>query len=79
LLAEVWTYKTTGPIIVKDDVKLDLQGGKILSVLSGTNDYGMRLRNRAQVCNGEIEVQSSGSPGSNTGIHSPVLIGPLSW
>jgi len=71
------TYKTTGPIIVKDDVKLDLQGGKILSVLSGMNDYGVRLRNRAELCNGEIEVQSSGSPGSQSGIHSPVLIGPL--
>ena len=71
------TYKTTGPIIVKDDVKLDLQGGKILSVLSGTNDYGVRLRNRAEVCNGEIEVQSSGSPGSQAGIHAPIVIGPF--
>jgi hypothetical protein len=71
------TYKTTGPIIVKDDVKLDLQGGKILSVLSGSNDYGVRLRNRSEVCNGEIEVQSSGSPGSQAGIHAPLVIGPF--
>ena len=71
------TYRTTSPIIVKDDVTLDLQGGKILSVLSGTNDYGVRLRNRSQVCNGEIEVQSSGTPGSQAGIHAPLLIGPL--
>lgn len=71
------TYKTTSPIIIKDDVKLDLQGGKILSVLSGTNDYGVRLRNRAEVCNGEIEVQSSGSPGSQAGIHAPLVIGPF--
>jgi hypothetical protein len=71
------TYKTTGPIIVKDDAKLDLQGGKILSVLSGANDYGVRLRNRAEVCNGEIEVQSSGSPGSQAGIHAPLVIGPF--
>jgi hypothetical protein len=71
------TYKTTGPIIVKNDVTLNLQGGKILSVLSGANDYGVRLRNRAEVCNGEIEVQSSGSPGSQAGIHAPLVIGPF--
>jgi hypothetical protein len=71
------TYRTTGPIIVKDDVTLDLQGGKIRAVLSVDIDYGARVRNRAVICNGEIEVQSSGSPGSQVGYHAPIMVGPF--
>jgi len=71
------TYRVTSPIIIKDDVKFDLHGGKILSVLSGASDYGVRLRNRSEICNGEIEVQSSGTPGSQAGFHSPVVVGPF--
>ena len=71
------TYRVTSPIIIKDDVKFDLHGGKILSVLSGASDYGVRLRNRSEICNGEIEVQSSGTPGSQAGFHSPIVVGPF--
>ena len=71
------TYKTTGPIIVKDDVGLDLQGGTIVAVLSGANDYGVRLRNRSAIRNGAIDVQSSGSPSSSAGYHAPIVIGPF--
>ena len=71
------TYKTTGPIIVKDDVKLDLQGGKITPVLLNANDYGLRLRNRSTLCSGEIAVQSIGVPSSQAGFHAPLVIGPF--
>jgi hypothetical protein len=71
------TYKTTGPIIVKDDVTLDLQGGKIIPTLTNSNDYGVRLRNRSTVCSGEISVQSVGAPGSQAGLHAPLVIGPF--
>ena len=71
------TFNTSSPLIVKDGVTLDLEGGKILAALSGANDCGVRLRNYAAVCNGEIKVQSSGSPGSQGGIHAPVLVGAL--
>lgn len=71
------TYRVTSPLVIPDDVTFDLQGGKILSALSGSNDYGVRLRNRSNLCNGEIEVSSTGSPGSQAGIHAPILIGPL--
>lgn len=71
------TYRSNSPIIIKDDVQVNLEGGKFLFVISGSNDYGIRLRNRAEVCNGEIEIQSSGSPGSQAGIHAPVVIGPF--
>ena len=67
----------TAGLIVKDDVTLDLDGGKLTFNLSGANDFGVRLRNRAHVRNGEIEVVSSGSPGSQAGIHAPVLVGAL--
>lgn len=71
------TYKTTGPIIVKDDVKLDLQGGKFTPVLSNANDYGVRLRNRSTLCSGEIAVQSVGIPSSQAGFHAPLVVGPF--
>lgn len=69
------TARVSSPLIVLDDVVLDLEGGKIRATLSGSNDYGVRLRNYAAVENGEIEVVSSGSPGSQGGIHSPVVVG----
>lgn len=71
------TYRCTSPVVVKDGVIFDLEGGKLLCALSGAGDYGVNLRNYAHLRNGEIEVQSSGTPGSQAGIHAPVLVGAL--
>lgn len=71
------TYRSTAPLIIKDGVTFDLEGGKLLFALSGANDYGVRLRNYSHILNGEIEVQSSGSPGTQAGIHAPIMIGPF--
>lgn len=67
----------TAGIIVKDDVTLDLGGATLTFNLSAANDFGVRLRNRAHVRNGTINVVSTGSPGSQAGIHAPLLIGAL--
>lgn len=71
------TFTRTTGLVVKDNVTLDLGGGRLLFNLSGANDFGVRLRNRAHVCNGRIDVVSTGSPGSQAGIHAPLLIGAL--
>lgn len=64
-------------LTVLPDVTLDLDGGKIRATLSVAADRAVRLRNGSVVQNGEIEVQSSGSPGSQAGAHSCIVIGPL--
>jgi len=64
-------------VIVKDDVTLDLGGATLTFNLTGASDFGVRLRNRAHVRNGTINVVSGGSPGSQAGIHAPLLIGAL--
>lgn len=71
------TYRLTAPLIIKDGVDLDMEGGKLLFALSGAADYGVRLRSRAHIRNFIIEVQSSGSPNAGAGFHSPIVIGPF--
>jgi len=71
------TAKTTAPITILDRVIVDIEFGTIKPYLSGSSDYGFRLRSYAQVLNGTIAVQSSGSPGSQGGYHAPIKIGPF--
>ena len=71
------TVNLTGPLIIKDNVRLDLGGGTLAFALSGANDYGVRLRNNAIVENGTITVASSGSPSSGAGYHAPIVVGPF--
>lgn len=71
-------YRCTTAPVIKDNVTLNLNSAKILLVLSGVNDQGVRLRNNAHLCNGTIEVQSSGSSiSAQASAHAPVSIGPL--
>lgn len=71
------TVNLTGPLIVKDNVKIDLGGGTLSFVLSGANDYGVRLRNYAWVENGTITVTRSGTPSSQAGYYAPIVVGPF--
>lgn len=72
-----YTVRCNSPLIIKDGVTLDMQGGKLYCALSGASDYGVNLRNYSRLLNADVEVSSSGSPGSQAGIHAPVLIGAL--
>lgn len=69
--------KSTRPITVLDRVVLDLEFSTVKPYLSGSSDYGFRPRSYAQILNGTIAVQSSGSPGSQGGYHAPIKIGPF--
>lgn len=73
------TYKLNSAPIVKDRVTLDLNGATLRLTLTGTGgyDYGVRLRNYAALVNGTITVESSGTVGSQGGIHAPINIGPM--
>ncbi|MEO5568879.1 MAG: hypothetical protein ABIR92_10325, partial [Gemmatimonadaceae bacterium] len=71
------TYVCTVAPVVKDRVILDLQGATLSLTLSGATSEGVKLRNYAGVQNGTIAVASTGSPGSQGGIHAPITIGPL--
>lgn len=73
------TYKlNTGPII-KDKVVVRLNGAKLRLTLTGTGgyDYGVRIRSNAGIEGGEIAVESSGSVGTQAGIHAAMHIGPM--
>ena len=74
------TYKLSVAPIVKDKVTLDLNGSTLRLVLVGTGgyDYGVRVRNYAGVINGAVTVESSGSVGTQAGIHAPINVGGLS-
>ncbi len=77
------TTKCTVAPVIKDRVTLDLNGGRLLLTLTGTNAQGVRLRNNSWVENGTIEVQSQndpvtgGEPGIGAGIHAPLCVGPI--
>jgi len=73
------TYRLTAGPIVKDKVLLDLNGATLRLTLVGTGgyDYGVRVRNYASVINGTISVESSGTVGSQAGIHAAIDIGPM--
>lgn len=73
------TYTLTVAPIVRDRVTLDLNGATLRLTLTGTGgyDYGVRVRSYACVINGTITVESSGTVGSQGGIHAPINIGPM--
>ena len=71
------TYRCTLAPVVLDYVALDLAGSTLLLDLSDTNDTGVSLRNYAELRNGVVEVQSSGTPSLQGGVHAPVTIGPI--
>lgn len=75
-----WEGATTlsnSTITVKARVEVDLEGGTMHFALSGANDVGFQIRSYATVENGTAYVTSSGSPGSQGGIHAPLKVGPL--
>lgn len=66
-----------GPIIVLDNVDLNLNGGTIRLRLSARDAVGARLRSGATLRNGRIIVSSSGTPSLQAGVHAPVVVGPI--
>lgn len=72
----VQSTASAAALIINDDTTLDLQGSKLRLILTGTV-YGVRLLNRSQISNGEIEVVSAGVTDANQGIwQCNVSIGP---
>lgn len=71
------TYKVTTMPVVKARVTFELQGATIAGALNGGNLTGLRLRSNAGLQNGTITVTSTGTPGSQGGIHAGITIGPL--
>lgn len=73
------TYSLNQAPIVKDNVRLDMNGAKLLLQLSGANDQGVRLRNNAHIHGGLIEVQYT-DPGAGSiqaSVGAPISIGPI--
>jgi len=72
-------YKCNTAPILKDGVVLDLQMSTLRLTLTGTGgaDYGLRLRSFASIRNGTVSVETSGTVGSQAGIHAAINIGPL--
>jgi hypothetical protein len=70
-------YKCTVAPIIKNNVTLDMQMSTLHLTLSGTNSEGVKLRTNSRLVNFVINTTSSGSPGSQGGIHSGITIGPL--
>lgn len=70
--------RVNGPIVVKDRVILDLNGGTLEVHLSGANDRAVSPRNYAEIINGTITVKSTGTAVSaQSGAHAGVTVGPL--
>ena len=68
-------YKTTGQITVKEGVRLDFNGAKLVAHLTGGNICAVLPLSRTIVENGHIEVISLGSPGGQAVIHAPIRVG----
>lgn len=69
------TTRTGDQTIVKPFVVLELNGGTIQPNLNGGNTAGLRMMSDATVRGGMIDVRSTGSPGIQVPIHSPILLG----
>lgn len=69
------TARTGDQTIVKPFVILELNGGTIQPNLNGGNTAGLRMMSDATVRGGMIDVRSTGSPGIQVSIHSPILLG----
>lgn len=67
--------RLAGGGILRPGVKLDGQGGTLFCPLAGGNASGIRMRSLSRVENCWIDVDSSGEPGSQGGIHAPIAIG----
>lgn len=69
-------YNTSGLPVMKSKVKLDLNGATINATLGSGNVYGLRIPgNFIEVCNGTINVISTGSPSSQYIFHAPIGVG----
>ena len=74
-----FTYRVTQQIDLLERVDLNLGGGTLRCELSGGGGCGVQVRSYASLRNGRISVVSSGTPGSQAGVHAPVRIGNLRW
>jgi hypothetical protein len=72
------TAKCTTRMIFRDHVIHDFGGGGIRHVLVGTgDDSGPRLRSYAQLWNGTLSTEASGTYGTQAGIMAGLCIGAL--
>ena len=64
-------------ITIPAGVTLDLNGGELIAILSNADAAGVRLLSGSAVQNGRISVVSRGTPGTQAGAHSAILVGGL--
>lgn len=71
------TYKTSGEIVIKAGIRFNMNEAKIRAVLASGSGAGVSLRANSILENGHIEVDSSGTPGTQAAVHAPVRIGNI--
>jgi hypothetical protein len=71
------TYRLTDGPIIKENVKLNLNGATVnLNFPTGSEFYGFQLRDYTAIYNGTINVNEDGPPTSlNKDLHCPVVVG----
>jgi len=71
------TYRLTDGPIIKENVKLNLNGATVnLNFPNGSEYYGFQLRDYTAIYNGTINVNEDGPPTSpNKDLHCPVVVG----
>lgn len=68
-------YKVTADIIVKENVRVDLNGATVAGYFNGGNASTFRLRSWSALFGGTVLVRSSGLPGISAPAHCPVTAG----